>query len=181
MISSLNFNITIATSYSPCFMCCKPESRSKCLIKLVMMNSGTCNCQLLCLLSAIMMMLTLVSTSNPHPPRSLSIYELIYITDGVITELTGSITMICRSDATAEKIPLSEVKFWLNGTANSTSLRERTDINVLEVDKYSIRFNLTRNLEGLYTCGKCIDEDCEMSSQKQLICKCIQYCMYYYS
>ena len=146
------------------------------------MNSGTSNCQLLCLLSA--MMLTLVSTSNPHPPRSLPTYELIYITDRVTTELTGSIIMICRSDATAEKLPLSEVQFWLNWTANSTSLRERTDINVLEVDKYSIRFNLTRNLEGLYTCGKCTDEDCEMSCQKQLICKCIPYCMclaYYYS
>lgn len=73
--------------------------------------------------------------------------------------------MICRSDATAEKLPLIEVKFWLNGTANSTSLQERTDINVLEVDKYSIKFNLTRNLEGFYTCGKCTNEDCEMSSQ----------------
>ena len=125
--------------------------------------------RLLCLLSAM----TPVSPPNLHPPRSLPTYELIYITDGVTIELTGSIIMICRSYATAEKLPLSEVQFWLNGTANSTSLRERTDINVLEVDKYSIRFNLTRNLEGFYTCGKCTDEDCEMSSQKQLICKCI--------
>ena len=127
-------------------------------------------------------MFALRNDVDPHPPRSLSTYELIYVTDGpgVTTELTGSIIMICRSYATAEKLPLSEVQFWLNRTANGTSLRERTDINVLEVDKYSIRFNLTRNLEGFYTCGKCTNEDCEMSSQKQLICKCIQYsnCMY---
>ena len=131
------------------------------------MSSGSYSCRSYgCLLFIIISLVSL--------PRLLHTYELIYRTD-VSTERTGSITMICRFDATAEKVPLSEVRFWLNGTANSTSLRERTDINVFEVDKYSIRFNLTRNLEGFYICGKCINEDCEMSDQKQLICKCIRY------
>ena len=137
------------------------------------MSSGSYSCRSYGLLFIIISLVS-NSDSNPYPPRLLHTYELIYRTD-VSTEQTGSITMICRSDATAEDIPLSKVQFWLNRTANSTSLRERTDINVLEVDKYSIRFNLTRNLEGFYTCGKCINEDCEMSDQKQLICKCIHY------
>ena len=129
------------------------------------MSSGSYSCRSYGLLFII---ISLVSNSDSNP------YELIYRTD-VTTEQTGSITMICRSDATAEDVPLSKVQFWLNWTANSTSLQERTDINILEVDKYSIRFNLTRNLEGFYTCGKCINEDCEMSDQKQLICKCLHY------
>ena len=101
-------------------------------------------------------------------------YELIYRTDAT-TELimTGSITMQCRSFTTTENIPISEVQFWLNYTTcnNATSLREREDVNVLEVDSYSIKFNLTRNLEGYYTCGKQVDENCTMSTKRELICK----------
>ena len=99
-------------------------------------------------------------------------YELIYSTD-TATELTGSIRMFCRTSATAENVPISEVQFWLNYTTcdNSTSLREREDINVIEVDSYSIQFNLTRRLEGYYTCGKRVGENCVMSTKKPLICK----------
>ena len=99
-------------------------------------------------------------------------YELIYRTDAT-TELTGSITMLCRSFTTAENIPISEVQFWLNYTTcnNSTSLRQREDINVLEIDSYSIKFNLTHSLEGYYTCGKQIDENCIISTERELICK----------
>ena len=99
-------------------------------------------------------------------------YELIYRTDAT-TELTGSITMLCRSFTTAENIPIREVQLWLNYTTcnNATSLREREDINVLEVDSYSIKFNLTHSLEGYYTCGKQVDENCIMSTERELICK----------
>ena len=77
--------------------------------------------------------------------------------------------------ATAENVPISEVQFWLNHTTcdNSTSLREREDVNVLEVDSYSIQFNLTRRLEGFYTCGKRVGENCVMSTERPLICKYI--------
>ena len=81
--------------------------------------------------------------------------------------------MLCRSFTTAENIPISEVQFWLNYTTcnNDTSLREREDVNVLDVDSYSIRFNLTRSLEGYYTCGKQVDENCIKSTKRELICK----------
>ena len=112
--------------------------------------------------------------SYQHTIRSAEYdgYELIYRTDAT-TELTGSITMLCRSFTTAENVPISEIQFWLNSTTcnNTTSLRER-DVNVLEVDSYSIKFNLTRNLEGYYTCGKQVNENCIVSFQIELICKC---------
>ena len=80
--------------------------------------------------------------------------------------------MFCRTSITAENIAISEVQFWLNLTCNSTtSIRQRTDVNVSEVDNYSIKFNLTRDLEGYYTCGKQVSEDCMMSSATALICK----------
>jgi hypothetical protein len=101
-------------------------------------------------------------------------YELIYTTDAT-TELTGSIRMFCRTFTTAENVPISEVQFWLNYTScsSTSSLREREDINVLEVDSYSIKFNLTRDLEGYYTCGKQVGdhENCVMSTERELICK----------
>jgi hypothetical protein len=101
-------------------------------------------------------------------------YELIYTTDAS-TELTGSIRMSCRTFTTAENVAISEVQFWLNYTTcnSTTSLRERGDVNVLEVDSYSIKFNLTRNLEGYYTCGKQVgdSENCVMSTERELICK----------
>ena len=112
--------------------------------------------------------------SYQHPIRSAEYdgYELIYRTDAT-TELTGSITILCRSFTTAENIPISEVQFWLNYTTcnNATSLRQREDINVLEVDSYSIKLNLTHSLEGYYTCGKQVDENCIMSTKRELICK----------
>lgn len=114
------------------------------------------------------------STSNQHPIRSAQygVYELIYTTDAT-TELTGSIRIFCRTSITAENVAISEVQFWLNSTTcNSiTSLRERTDVHISEVDSNSIKFNLTRDLEGYYTCGKQVGENCEMSHARVLICK----------
>ena len=98
-------------------------------------------------------------------------YELTYKTDET-TEETGSIQMQCR-DANAEPIPLSGVKFWLNRTsACDPSIQERHDFNVVEVDSYWISFNLTRCLEGIYTCGTYFHESGMLeSSPKKLICK----------
>ena len=88
--------------------------------------------------------------------------------------------MFCRSSTTAENVAIGEVQFWLNSTCNSTtSLRERTDVNVSVVDNYSIKFNLSRSLEGYYTCGKQIGKNCMTSTEKALICKYARlYCMY---
>ena len=79
-------------------------------------------------------------------------YELIHVTDNT-TETTGSITLLCR-DKFAEPVAVNRVKFLLNGTsACDLDLRDRTDMQVIEVDSYGIKFNLTGNLEGKYTCG----------------------------
>ena len=123
----------------------------------------------------LFIMITSAPVSHQHPIRSAEYdgYELIYRTDAT-TELTGSITMLCRSFTTAEKIPISEVQFRLNSTTcnSTTSLRQRDDVKVLEVDNYNIKFNLTHSLEGYYTCGKQVDENCIMSTKRELICKC---------
>ena len=123
----------------------------------------------------LLFILMLTSTSNPMPlPWSTHLpYELIYETD-ITTEKTGSIQMLCR-DANAESILFSEVKFWLNRShACDLSLRERHDFDIVEVDRYKIKFNLTRHLEGNYTCGWSINKSGVLeSSPKTLICKYI--------
>ena len=127
------------------------------------------------LLFIMIIILLSAPISNQHPIRSAEYngYELIYRTDAT-TDLMGSIRMLCRTYTTAENVPISEVQFWLNSTTcnSTTSLRQRDDVNVLEVDSYSIKFNLTRNLEGYYTCGKQVNENCIMSTERELICKC---------
>lgn len=144
------------------------------LLLYVFMASETAASQSRTLLFIIMI---LVTTSEQYPLRSMNtgVYELIYATDKT-TEVTGSITMCCRSSTTAENMPLNEVEFWLNLTSCThpvPSLRERTDVNVIVIDNYSIKFNLTRSLEGYYTCGKLVqvDENCVLSSPTALICK----------
>ena len=77
-------------------------------------------------------------------------YELIHQTDST-TELTGSIILKCRDSSTAEELEISEIKFFLN---HSSALRERGDIRVVEIGTTGIKFNLTRRLEGNFTCGK---------------------------
>jgi hypothetical protein len=125
------------------------------------------------ILQLLFIVIVSVPVSNQHPIRSAEYeaFELIYTTDA--TELTGSIRMFCRTFTTAENVAISEIKFWLNSTTcnSTTSLREREDIKILEVDGYSIKFSLTRSLEGYYTCGKLVNENCVMSSERELICK----------
>ena len=128
----------------------------------------------------LLFIMKLTSTSNQFPvrrPRFAPLpYEVMLEIDET-TEQMGSIILLCRDDI-AENIPVNEVKFRLNLTdpcdpsTNATSLRERGDFNVVEVDDYRIKFNLTRGLEGNYTCGRRVNSSCMVESRpKTLICK----------
>jgi hypothetical protein len=99
-------------------------------------------------------------------------YELIYGLD-VTTEETGSISMRCRSISTAELLLVDEVLFFLNrSSAADPSIREREDITVVVDGCCGVRFNLTRRLEGSYTCGERVDAtNVRESAPKILICK----------
>ena len=117
----------------------------------------------------------LVSTSNQVPTSTTTAeptYEMTYSTDAT-TETTGSIVMCCRSSETAEELPLNEVHFWFNRTrVCDPSLRDQSNIRVIEVDNHNIKFNLTRSHEGYYTCGKRVSVNHVMeSSPKALTCK----------
>ena len=112
-----------------------------------------------------------VVASIPCSSQNLTPYELIFLTD-TTTELTGSITLKCRDSSTAEELEVSEIKFFLN---HSSALRERGDIRVVEIGTTGIKFNLTRRLEGNFTCGKSgVDtaNNTERASlPKTLVCK----------
>ena len=71
-------------------------------------------------------------------------------------------------------VNLNKVIFWLNReNATDAGLRERDDVTVTETeDQLGIMFNLTRDLEGYYTCGRRIDSNNVRESPKvTLICK----------
>ena len=128
-----------------------------------------------------MIILKLASSTPPI------LYELIYMTDSTTTETTGSVTLVCR-DRFAEPVAVTRVKFWLNRTsACDLDLRERTDVQAIEVNTDSIQFNLTGDLEGTFTCGILILQDnritVEESNSLTLICKshtCIVFCINYH-
>ena len=112
-----------------------------------------------------------VVASTSCPSRNSTQYELTFQTDGT-TELTGSITLKCRDSCTAEELEISEVNFFLN---HSSALRERGDIRVVEIGTMGIKFNLTRRLEGDFTCGKrrvdTANDTMRASLPKTLVCK----------
>ena len=100
------------------------------------------------LFMVIIILLPSVTQAYSHP------FELIYTTDSQ-TELTGSISLQCRDADTAEPLEINQTKFWLNRTLVCDSdLIARADVHVDIVDNNRIKFNLTRNLEGVYTCGR---------------------------
>ena len=111
-------------------------------------------------------MLTLAESSFPP-------YELIFESRGRMAELTGEIILSCRSSLTAEKISVHSVKFWLNVSSSENDLREREDIGPIEVvGCCSLRFNLTRNLEGDYSCGEFGENGIRLESHSvTLICE----------
>ena len=83
------------------------------------------------------------------------LFELIYMTDDqTASRLSGSISLQCRDANTAEPLQdVDQTKFWLNRTsACDPDLTATAGVQVLRTD-HGIKFNLTRNLEGIYTCG----------------------------
>ena len=104
-------------------------------------------------------------------------FELIFTTDDQ-TELSGSILLQCR-DETAEPLDVNRTKFWLNRTsACDPDLTAIADVQVIRGDN-RIKLNLTRNLEGVYTCGRLVIEENEVivreSTPETLICKFSSY------
>ena len=100
-------------------------------------------------------------------------YELIYRTISD-TELSGLLVLICRDELRAKELPVSDIKIWLNRTSvDDPDLREREDVGTVEVHGCcSLRFNLTHQLEGSFTCGRKTDiANVQESSPKLLICK----------
>ena len=108
-----------------------------------------------------------LSQSSPAP------YEMIHQTD-TTTEQTGSIILKCRDNVTTEELDINEISFFLNrSSVADPSLRERGDIAVVEVGSTGIKFNLTRRLEGNYTCGKRVDvTNVRESVPRTFVCKC---------
>ena len=108
------------------------------------------------------------TASSQYPP-----YELVHSTFDV-TELSGLIELTCRDGVTAEKLPVSDIIIWLNRTSvYDPDLREREDVGAVQVHGCcSLRFNLTHQLEGNFTCGRRIDAANVLESlPKTLICK----------
>lgn len=93
------------------------------------------------------------------------------------SEENGMITMWCCNATSGDELDTATVYFWLNRTsANDCDLRERNDVQNTVADHFSIQFNLTRNLEGSYTCGM-IDagDNVQESSPQILICELDSY------
>ena len=118
----------------------------------------------------VIAMLTLAGASFPP-------YELIFETRDRITELSGEITLYCRNAQTTEKINVQSVKIWLNASSCEKDLRQREDIGRIEVvGCCSLRFNLTRNLEGNYSCGEFGENGIRLeSSPLRMICEWIMH------
>ena len=132
--------------------------------------------KILCIFFILLSISTKSSKQHSIPqPRSAQpsmTYDLIFKTEET-TEETGAITMHCRNYATAENILVSEVQFWLNRTSPcDPGLRERGDFHVVDTDRYTISFNLSRHHEGDYTCGRRINvSHVQESPPKKLTCK----------
>ena len=121
------------------------------------------------------LLIVLCITFAPTPSQSFPPYELVFQTDSE-TETTGSITLRCRDFRTANSLDVNQARFYLNYSSPADpSLRERKDITVVQVGTTGIKFNLTRRLEGYYTCGKreAGSTSVSLSAPKTLICKCI--------
>jgi hypothetical protein len=119
----------------------------------------------LVLLWMMMQFIMAIHTQPELPPP----YQLIH------RSISGSlIELICREGSTAESLPINEISMWLNRTSvNDLDLREREDVGrVVVYGCCGLRFNLTPQLEGNFTCGKRIDiANIKESLPKTLICK----------
>jgi hypothetical protein len=122
----------------------------------------------------IVLLLSLFLLLNLLSQAQTNIFELIYVTDHQ-TELSGSILLRCRDATTTEPLDVDQTKFWLNRTsACDPDVTVIADVQVIRADN-GIKFNLTRNLEGVYTCGRLVIQENELIVQEStpttLICK----------
>ena len=115
-----------------------------------------------------------VTLARPH--------DLIYNTDST-TDVSGSIILQCRDEfAESLNIRQNQIKFWLNRTsACDLDLEARDDVQVIRVDDDRIKLNITRDLEGNYTCGRLAIQGAEIvveeSDPVTLVCKFPCSCM----
>lgn len=82
------------------------------------------------------------------------------------------VTLRCRDTSAGTLVDISDVNFWLNRTqADDPDLRERSDLDVPPGQTGDgLTFALTRRIEGLYTCGRQIDNaNVEESSAVSLV------------
>ena len=116
---------------------------------------------------------SLTMSQNSEP------YHLIFEMHGKITEITGAIILKCRDSYTAEEQDMGKISFFLNhSSVADPSLRERGDITAVEVDRYTIKFNLTRSLKGNYTCGRRVNSTHVIESQLlTLVCRSKEKCV----
>ena len=132
--------------------------------------SGTSAISKSLLIILISMGVANIAVSAPFSSQSELIFEI-----DTTTAKTGAIILKCRDYETAELLNIDDISFYLNRTsASDFSLRERGDITVTAVGNTGIKFNLTRRLEGSYTCGTRVNCNSVIESPpKTLICKLI--------
>ena len=98
-------------------------------------------------------------------------FELIFTTDDQ-TASSGSISLQCRDATTTEPLDIDQTKFWLNRTsACDPDLTAIADVQVLR-GANKIKFNLTRKLEGVYTCGRLVIEKNEAIVRESTLLTC---------
>ena len=101
-------------------------------------------------------------------------YTIVHSRDST----SGRIELECRNSSTLERLDIHGVKFWVNRTsADDRDLRNRSDFSVIEDHNNNvIRFTLTGDLEGRFTCGIKIDvANIRESPPLALICKHSSY------
>ena len=99
-------------------------------------------------------------------------FQLIHRTNST----TGLTKLACRNSTTIEYLDIHTVNFYVNrSSVHDPDLRNRTGFSVIEEDNMIV-FNLTGNSEGIFTCGRRIDEfNIRESPPLILVCKYIQY------
>ena len=65
---------------------------------------------------------------------------------------SGLLTLSCLKNH--NPVEMSEVKIWLNRTSvEDMDIRNRTDVQVVEVTLYNMTIDFTRKIEGDFSCG----------------------------
>ena len=94
-------------------------------------------------------------------------YQLIHRFQDITT---GSVLLQCREQAVTSLTFLNVSNAIFKENTTDVDLRERCDMTVTETeDQLGIAFNLTRNVEGYFTCGR--KSSAQQSQPKPIICK----------